>query len=721
LNVTDGKVYVESPLTLTINVSEVNDPPVITKVGVKDAHDHSVTLIETQGVWTNLTVEANDDIDGDPLVFDTDVKTVISGSKEGVNYDFDAETGDLHFKTSDKEVGTIYVNLSCNDGRGGVDWVILTVKVNNANDPPTLNKINDKMVDQFEWLNFTMKAADLDIDSEDELTFYTNISEAIPKVVQEEDYFIDTATGDFSFNPIYQRQVGEWEVTFGVKDKAEAKAEQTVMVTVKDINERPIANIIQIEGGYKNLTITASTEAAYDPDGDLLTYYWDFGDDSGEESGADLVSLMHNYTEAGPYNISLYVTDGYLDSPLQVMPFKVVAPGEDVPDDVGEVWEGFSPGKKGNTEVTITFDTCKMVTKFEEDSPTAGKTTMTTNYEFSGTCSENVKAVHIYWGTQVNDGSYTYLPFMHPEDLEMVKIKAENGKWSKKFDYSLTYPTPSSSDDDVEPTGDTFTTWFAAVGWTEDGKYAIAEKEADLTGTSGGGEGTSGMGGILLLIIILAIILLIGIIIIVVVVIVGRGKKKKKEEEPAPPPPPQAAEPQMAAQAEPMPQPMPEPQPGHYEEEPLLEPTPAMGVEGQEGQPQLPDYSQPALPPPTEMSIEEPPSLHEEPPMGEEPGPDQKQEDLDALFSDISQEETPREAPPPAPETGGPAFGESLPVEEVQGEEPAPPLPEQPQDDMIGQTLEVACHNCGEMMAVEIVQRPQVIVCWNCQAEGMIE
>lgn len=46
---------------------------------------------------------------------------------------------------------------------------------------------------------------------------------------------------------------------------------------------------------------------------------------------------------------------------------------------------------------------------------------------------------------------------------------------------------------------------------------------------------------------------------------------------------------------------------------------------------------------------------------------------------------------------------------------PPPEIPAQPE------VIQTACHNCGELMEVTITQRPMVIACWKCGAEGMIE
>jgi chitodextrinase len=74
-------------------------------------------------------------------------------------------------------------------------------------------------------------------------------------------------------------------------------------------NQAPIANASAGEPytGVVNENITFNASYSSDPDHDVLSYYWDFGD--GTISAGEIVT--HVYTTAGEYNVTLRVTDNH--------------------------------------------------------------------------------------------------------------------------------------------------------------------------------------------------------------------------------------------------------------------------------------------------------------------------------------------------------------------------------------------------------------------------
>ena len=78
-------------------------------------------------------------------------------------------------------------------------------------------------------------------------------------------------------------------------------------VTKEWLNTPPVADPDGPYMGAAGAEIVFDGSGSYDPDGDALTYSWDFGD-SGTGDG---VSPSHAYSSAGIYDVCLTVDDGY--------------------------------------------------------------------------------------------------------------------------------------------------------------------------------------------------------------------------------------------------------------------------------------------------------------------------------------------------------------------------------------------------------------------------
>jgi PKD repeat protein len=100
---------------------------------------------------------------------------------------------------------------------------------------------------------------------------------------------------------------GSYPVMARVSDGT-ANDTKTFNVTVTNVNNAPTADANGPYTGATNADITFDGSGSSDPDGDVLTYSWDFGD-TGTGTG---VSPTHAYTAAGTYTVTLVVNDGTL-------------------------------------------------------------------------------------------------------------------------------------------------------------------------------------------------------------------------------------------------------------------------------------------------------------------------------------------------------------------------------------------------------------------------
>lgn len=120
---------------------------------------------------------------------------------------------------------------------------------------------------------------------------------------------------------------GTTTVTLSVTPSAQVAANETAEVTVNATftggyatitttttsrggevtNQKPVASFTNTVDGLK---VTVDATASSDPDGDALTYAWNFGDG---ETGTG-ATAEHTYAAAGTYTVSLIVNDGKVSS-----------------------------------------------------------------------------------------------------------------------------------------------------------------------------------------------------------------------------------------------------------------------------------------------------------------------------------------------------------------------------------------------------------------------
>ena len=168
-----------------------------------------------------------------------------------------------------------------------------TVNVSGTgNTAPVLAPIGDKSADAFVELAFDVSAVDAE---EDQITY-----SATPLPVGAT---FDTGAGHFSWTP-GPADAGAYVIEFCASDGSASDCE-TITITVSAGNNPPTANPGGPYQGATGQPISFDGSASSDPDGDNLSYDWDFGD-TGNATGA---TPSHTYAAAGVYLVTLTVTD----------------------------------------------------------------------------------------------------------------------------------------------------------------------------------------------------------------------------------------------------------------------------------------------------------------------------------------------------------------------------------------------------------------------------
>ena len=263
-----------------INVSNVNDKPVLTPIG---------SLTANQGTLFSYDANATDADSGDTLTF----------SDNSTLFNINASTGKFNFTPTNAQVGAYKINITVKDGSNTQDSEIITLTISNINDAPVLDAISPKTAVEDSQLKFNITASDLDNNS---LTFTSNITSITFTNAANNSLAIVSWTPTNSY-------VGNNTANITVSDGSLTDS-QLVTITVTNTNDAPSitayypANLnprISAGTGTQLFNITAS-----DPDtSDTITRTW-FRNNAQVATGT---SYTASGLGVGIYNITAKVND----------------------------------------------------------------------------------------------------------------------------------------------------------------------------------------------------------------------------------------------------------------------------------------------------------------------------------------------------------------------------------------------------------------------------
>jgi PKD repeat protein len=176
---------------------------------------------------------------------------------------------------------------------------VFSVLVSEDNLAPVLAPIGDKTVDEGSLLTFTATAVDGDCPA-NSLMF--NLAPGAPLGAT-----INSSTGAFAWTPTSDQGPGVYLITVRVTDGTLIDS-KTFQVTVIDMPGAPVADANGPYTGIVNFPVSFDGTGSADPDGDPLSYLWDFGDGS---SGTGATPAHPYPLPSGPggYIVTLCVSD----------------------------------------------------------------------------------------------------------------------------------------------------------------------------------------------------------------------------------------------------------------------------------------------------------------------------------------------------------------------------------------------------------------------------
>ncbi len=335
----------------TVTVTPVNDMPVVDHI-LFQGDEFEVDDQGTYGVLCDLSgLDIKEDMDYlfQILAHDTDIEPDISELEYlvqvGANGHWENEiginsaTGDVIISPTNRDAGgaqpmSIYLIVQEEGGEHVIDLEVL-VSVSNVNDPPEMSPLElTGAPKQYEQIRVVPTVIDID---KGEVLFYSvnvevqiediePLSEQLPyaSLIEGVDWTLNSVSGEFTLKlddqNIWKTETGwtdQVEVTIRIQvaDGGDGSDHRDLKLTLVNVNDGPP------DPGPINYVILDTEEEArekqtieynfhisplVDPDGDLLTYTWDFGDGA----KGDGLNVNHTYTDGGTYQVSLSASDG---------------------------------------------------------------------------------------------------------------------------------------------------------------------------------------------------------------------------------------------------------------------------------------------------------------------------------------------------------------------------------------------------------------------------
>jgi hypothetical protein len=283
------------PITV---ISAGNQTPVLDSIGPRSVNEGSILTFRVHAT----------DADRDSLV--------LSGSNLPTNALFTDSgngAGLFTFNPSYVQAGIYNVTFKTTDPYLATDSEVVQITVNNLNNPPVLDSIGAKSMNEGQILTFRIHSTDINGDQ--------LILSALN--VPDNAVFTDSGNGSglFTFSPSYA-QAGIYNITFIVRDTVGAADSELVQITVNNLNHEPVLDSI----GPKTMdegTNLAFRVHATDADAESLvltstnlplnSVFTDSG------NGAGSFYFSPSCSQSGIYNVTFKVMDPYLASDSEIV------------------------------------------------------------------------------------------------------------------------------------------------------------------------------------------------------------------------------------------------------------------------------------------------------------------------------------------------------------------------------------------------------------------
>jgi PKD repeat protein len=292
---TSGSPGRSASTTSHLIIGPVDHPPVMTGIPA------TINAVPNVLITFNVTVS---DPDGDAITFFVIRGTQNTPLPTGATFTHNANNtfGTFSWTPTPDQISQVHLDCIAESGILTLRTLLVCNIVVRADRPPVVTAPATATVAEGMPLTVNITAADPDNT--------TPITSLIAGPLPFGATFTHNAantTGTLQWTSDFT-QAGTYSVTFTASNTPAGttlSGSRTTVITVTDVNRAPVANPGGPYSGVVGLPISFNGSGSNDPDGNTLTYAWDFGDGM-TGTGA---TPSHSYAAGGSYSVSLMVTD----------------------------------------------------------------------------------------------------------------------------------------------------------------------------------------------------------------------------------------------------------------------------------------------------------------------------------------------------------------------------------------------------------------------------
>jgi VCBS repeat-containing protein len=332
----DGQVD-GNTATVNLNVNPVNDAPVTSGESYVTSEDTALSKDAAHGVLAN-----DSDVDGDTLTAAVYAQTAHGALVLNADGSFSYTPGG-NYNGSDSFQYTV------SDGTVTSGPITVNITVNAVNDGPFASS------DSYDVAGGTplnvaapgVVGNDTDVDGDAlSASLFSGVSHGVLAL---------NANGSFTYTPAAGFS-GVDSFIYTASDGHGGTSNATVTLNVAppvSTNQSPTANAGPDQTANEDLAVLFNGTGSSDPDSDVLTYSWNFGDGSPLATSG---TPTHVYANSGTYTVVLTVNDGHSHTATDTMVVKVLSPQEAVQSIIDEANALHASGalNSGNTNALIT-------------------------------------------------------------------------------------------------------------------------------------------------------------------------------------------------------------------------------------------------------------------------------------------------------------------------------------------------------------------------------